>query len=935
MIEQFKRKAWKTIFSFIVVGALVLTFSTVFFSAKSTKSTVLGESGNLMTIDDGEAPKDNDNANSWDRDVIIDNDDEAWEAPIKWEEADTAPLGYSGTPLGLSFETLAGGVPIGDFSGLKLLAGITGVYEVNLVVSNIVFEEPIVVSAGTTLTLTGTSNLNLDNTFTGGRHFIVEGKLILGNGVVLNGADPSSPGTPYAGGVDVEVSGMFTMNGGAIVNCAAVEGGAIYAKTGSTLTFASGSIMNCTATEGGGISTKGTFTFTNGLIENCAAVQAGGGIKIESATKVSILTGIIRGCTAHSGGGIYIKNSNESIVFEFGGNALISECRAVRDPAAATENYPGGGGVYLEQGTFRMLGNSKISNCVSEKHGGGIYSGPISIVEIGPTGSPLIDHCIASEEPRFGADVIKNGGNGGGVHSSGVVLLYGGSIENSHASNNGGGVYMHGSGRNNSSLLVMDGGMIEQCTANNGGGVFLYEENTNFTMYNGNISNCFAVYLGGGVSVHKGTMTMQAGSPVIEDCGVYRTNVAWWAANGGGIHVQNGGQFTMNSGTIQRCTATVTSGTNRTHGSGGGIFVDENSFAELNKGSIIDCTASFHGGGVFTKKYSNLTTTSSFYFSGNTAAFYRIPADGTDAYSCAVSGSISLDYDAKLLGRNSPLNNYDINHLSYTITYVGNGGTDGSTVEHPIVMEYSPFENYSDIAPGNGNHELTYTVLPNDRSLNGLFEFTKSGSTFGMWAKDNVYVPSSAYFVEYPVGTTTLVSAGMLLLTTKMPEIRLNALWQKQLKVEKLVEGDYADMTKSFEITVTVRDAWWRDLPSGGLHVFHLKNGEFSTITIYDDAVVTVVEDTSSSYGYTVEYNDGITTTSSYQKALAAATEYAELSSIPVTVKNTRMYVVPTGISSENDGARAIIMGLLIIIAGWIVVYICIYRCRKRRKRQL
>ena len=114
-----------------------------------------------------------------------------------------------------------------------------------------------------------------------------------------------------------------------------------------------------------------------------------------------------------------------------------------------------------------------------------------------------------------------------------------------------------------------------------GGGVSV--DRGSFTMNGGTIYNCSA-YTGGGVSVGEGSFTMNGGT--IANCSAQY--------NGGGV-VVGGGSFTMNGGTIANCSAQYT----------GGVVVGGGSFT-MNGGVIYGCSAKLQGDAVFSNIESNI-----------------------------------------------------------------------------------------------------------------------------------------------------------------------------------------------------------------------------------------------------------------------------------------------------------------------------------------
>ena len=274
-------------------------------------------------------------------------------------------------------------------------------------------------------------------------------------------------------------------------------------------------------------------------------------------------------------------------------------------------------------------------------------TGSDSVIKVASGGNLTIADSHTTTQRNFTPD-----GDGLWVlDASGSEIVNGGIITGGNTSN-GGGVYVVTGGQ-----LTMTGGNIVGCLATyEGGGVYIdglrgSSDQTVFTMTGGSITGCQANGTdgGGGVNVTKGTFTMKGGNiiacTVIEP--VYNTTVC-----GGGVHIRNGGSFTMSSGTIRDC---------RCIGDGGGVYVGTGQFT-MEGGNITGCQAlsgSFgRGGGVY-----------------NLGTFTMI--GGIIEDDCTASGSGGGVYNAKVLFANGGeiagnVMNGD-RHPSGTIT--GSGGT--------------------------------------------------------------------------------------------------------------------------------------------------------------------------------------------------------------------------------------------------------------------
>ena len=250
-------------------------------------------------------------------------------------------------------------------------------------------------------------------------------------------------------------------------------------------------------------------------------------------------------------------------------------------------------------------------------------NGSGSVIKVESGGNLTIQDSNTSTPHKF-----TPGGDGlwGLDETGGSEIVYGGIITGGNTPN-GGGVYVA-----TGCQLTMTGGNIVGCLATyEGGGVYIdglrgSSDQTVFTMTGGSITGCQANGTdgGGGVNVTKGTFTMKGGSiiacTVIEP--VYNTTVC-----GGGVHIRNGGSFTMSSGTIRDC---------RCIGNGGGVYVGTGQFT-MEGGNITGCQAlsgSFgRGGGVY-----------------NLGTFTMI--GGIIEDDCTASGSGGGVYNAKVLFAN-------------------------------------------------------------------------------------------------------------------------------------------------------------------------------------------------------------------------------------------------------------------------------------------
>jgi hypothetical protein len=345
------------------------------------------------------------------------------------------------------------------------------------------------------------------------------------------------------GGVSVDGSGTFTMNGGEI---SSNSDGGVYVDDNATFTMYGGKISSNSAdsnSDGGGVSVDGNATFTmyGGEISGNSADSDGGGVFVDVDDGTFTMYGgeISGNTTGKNGGGVCVKSgiftmSGGTIggniakngtgggggVFVSSGVTFTMTGGTIKDNTAEDN----GGGVYVDDGTFTMYGG-EISRNAATKNGGGVY---------------VNKGTFSMSEGTISGNIANTGsGGGGGVYvSSGVTFtMTGGTIKDNTAEDNGGGLFVSGT-------FIMSGGTIGGNIARNsrGGGVLLYNGGT-FTMSGGTISGnqtysngggvCFLAYEDGGDTI----FTMTGGS--------ISGNIA--NNNGGGVYVDGGGIFTKSA----------------------------------------------------------------------------------------------------------------------------------------------------------------------------------------------------------------------------------------------------------------------------------------------------------------------------------------------------------------------------------------------------
>ena len=335
------------------------------------------------------------------------------------------------------------------------------------------------------------------------------------------------------------------------------------------------------------------------------------------------------------------------------------------------------------------------------------------------------------------------------VQNGGVFTLAGGITLQGRGGPNdvGGGVYVLGGG-----IFNMSGGTITGNTIGNQGGGVRVNSGGTVNMSGGSIINNNARTGCGGAIDNAGAFYMTGGT-------ISNNTANSW---GGGICNWSAGRFIMSGGYITGNTAGTTGGGMRTWGNtfemtggsvsgntattrGGGVEHTSGTLRILG-GTISDNTAGTDGGGIFTTNYTNLTTSDTAIFFGNSAnqAFNHGAANlyGTNVNDRGNIGNIR--WASVSLSGTHALNNYDINYIgtifvvidTFTVTYDDNDSTGGSV----------PFDN-NEYESGS-----IVTVLP-------LGDLEKDGYTFVGWllyGTDSILQPGDTFIM--PSGDVMLIA---------------------------------------------------------------------------------------------------------------------------------------------------------------------------------
>jgi len=450
-------------------------------------------------------------------------------------------------------------------------------------------------------------------------------------------------------GVDAAASGetVYATNGTYYLTDTVTVGSGITVTSvnGRDVTIIDGqypSYMNRCLYLNSGAAVEG-FTIRNGY----ADADVGGGVYMAMGADCKLVSCTVVSNTAYSrGGGIYCRLGT-----------MITNCivrNNITTYAASATTDAGGGGVYMSNGGSLL--NSVIENNTSGYYGGGVVTfgadtfvnnciirGNISVTGGGlrfycDNHGGLVQNCtITNNISNFGGGISHYGLNvmggvvsntvvsfntavydGGGVHyanrgGTGIGLT----ICDNVCSNEGGGVFMSGTGqlfdsvisenrnydqtygahelRGGGGIYIYNGGVVSNCAVV--GNMVSRKAAGIFIRYSGTVMNC-VISNNYNVAGYIGGVYMQQNG-VLQNCLIAQNDVPFGSS--GGVNMQN------NSGNhLENCTITRNSCGN---GNGGGI--------SYSGGSVTNCII-----------YSN-------YASGSGDDVYSSVGYANFGYSCA------------------------------------------------------------------------------------------------------------------------------------------------------------------------------------------------------------------------------------------------------------------------------------------------------------
>lgn len=304
----------------------------------------------------------------------------------------------------------------------------------------------------------------------------------------------------------------------------------------------------------------GSLIATNVILNRCASLQYGGGIGAFTQATLFLYNSSILNCVAADRGGGMFTWRNTKI--------MLADTSIVNSSAVDGGGIFGGLGVAIE-----LRGSARLSNCISENSGGGIYTydwyGDITLTE-----NSKIERCVSTY--------------GGGVHTDfygSVTMTDNASMADCVASDTGGGLFIFWGGV----LSVSGSAGTWRNRALFGAGFVLWSEAMGELTDRALVESNFASFTGGGGVVYEDAYLLVGADASIVGNGA--------AHEGGGLGLLAAtatvkGKMTSNFAALR---------------DGGAILGYGGSSVSIIGGSISDSVAQGSGGGLYLDRSPTLT----------------------------------------------------------------------------------------------------------------------------------------------------------------------------------------------------------------------------------------------------------------------------------------------------------------------------------------
>lgn len=477
--------------------------------------------------------------------------------------------------------------------------------------------------------------------------------------LTIDGATIAENTAERGGGLGVD-GGSASLTGTSIDGNTAASGGGVY-NAGVLEILADSRLSNNAATGasasgGGGILNAGNAELAESLVGQNTSAGAGGGIRNLSGSRLTLDAAILLDNTAASGGGgIFNEGELETAASTVRGNRADSDGNGSGDGGGIANREPGaspgtasalvrtslvedntaanGGGIGNSGGLDAQLTleGSEVRGNTAAKAGGGVHS----------TGVLVVNETTVSA--NFAAGELGGDGGGGIRIDGGQLEIRSSSIEANAiaASGNGGGLHL-----SSGAEALIDGVSITDNTAFRGGGVYVSsrgpDEPASIVIRNGSlVARNTAVAgingLGGGIHL---SATPDADIQAEIRASAISENTA---GKGGGVIV-GGGSLLLASSTIADNAAIVEAG---------GLLVDGASVSVVDGSEVMGNRAGGSGGG-FLLNGATLTVTGTTCMVHDNLADDNADGSGTGGGIFALNGSDISGVPAARVCDNAP-----------------------------------------------------------------------------------------------------------------------------------------------------------------------------------------------------------------------------------------------------------------------------------------